>query len=220
MTYFKPLLFVGLIVGLTLGGCRRRPAEAPVAAAPTAPIASSPKPPEPPPPPKCESLSEGCTADAQTQQPIAETGLWVQPPTGWHYATEAAGPVSFHATESAALAWVAARGTQPDDVFAALPALMTRLEVAQVKTDVLRRRLGKPDSRVEARGAKVRLWEVSKATQKPAQPTMKGRPGTLLVIAAEHDGPPVVGLAFVLEGSAPELAAEVMKAVQTLGGKL
>lgn len=196
-------------------GCRT---PQPVAPPPPAPVARPEPPPPPPPPPKCESLEENCKAASDTELQLEDTGLCFVPPEGWLYARESGLSIAMAPGGTAALAITAAPNDERAPITDAVRNLLVRLDVEDVNTESLQKRLGKADGKLEAGALEIRLWEIDKRRQRGKSPQLKGKgQGTLLVaVAPADDGKVVVGAGFVVTPDTESQAAMVMKAIQSL----
>jgi len=174
--------------------------------------APKPEPPPPPPPPKCEALSEGCRATADTKLAIGSDGLTLRPPPGWTYAREAARTVAVSASGDAVMAFAHADADTHDAAQVALTALGASLDVTGVKPASLKARWKRPDRVVD--DGQLKLWEISKEKQ-GAAPKRKDKAGTALVVSGSFAGKVVVGLCFVGEGAEGDAPA-IMDALGTL----
>ena len=190
-----------------------------VAASPTAPPA--PPPPPPPPPPKCEALEENCTATEDTLLDVGPQGAVLTPPSGWKYAKLADRSVAISAEGKSIITATEIADGSDAAVLASLEQLVTAAQIEKVKFEALKKRFKKPQITVDAKDAKVDLWEVSKATSNGGNPELHEQgAGTLLVFVARlAENRVVTGLGFVVAPDAEADAAKVMAAVQSVKGK-
>ena len=190
-----------------------------MAAGPT--TTATPAPPPAPPPPKCEALVENCTATESTLLAVGATGATLTPPPGWKYAKLADRSVAVSSEGKSILAATEIADGSDAAILASLEQLVTASAIEKVKFEALKKRFKKPQITVDAKDAKVDLWEVSKATSNGANPELREQgAGTLLVFVSRlADQRVVTGLGFVVVPEAEEDAAKVMAAVQSLKGK-
>lgn len=190
---------LSLISLVFLVACSKpKPPEAP-APEPPPPVVKEPEPPPPPPPPpKCEALSEGCHATADTKVAIGDKGLSFKPPPGWVYAREATRTVASSTGDTGFMAFVLADAETPEASLAAVATLADSLGVTGIKAPSLKARWKKADKTVD--DGQLKLWEISKEKQ-GAAPKHKDKPGTALVVSGVFAGRTVVGLCFVTDGA-------------------
>ncbi len=190
-----------------------KPPEAPTPEPPPA-VTEEPKPPPPPPPPppKCEALSEGCRATADTKVKVGDKGLAFTPPAGWTYAREATRTVAVSSSGDAVMALIAGDSDKSDAEQAAVTTVAASLEVVGIKAPSLKARWKRPDQTLA--DGKLRLWEISKQKQ-GAAPKRKEKSGTALAVAGALSGSPVVGVCFVADGAEADAAA-IVEALGTL----
>jgi hypothetical protein len=207
---------LALTSGLLLAchGGQQAPAAAPTPSAAPPPVKT---PPPPPPPPKCEDLAENCSAGADTQLLVGDSGAWFKPPAGWHYARTPEGSIALNPEGTALM--ILTPSPDPSDIAPAVEAMATKRGVSGLKVDKLKRRLKKPQQTLPAGQGSVDLWEVDKGQQGGALALADKGKGTLLVLvgkpAPEHT---LLGIGFVVESAAEADAPKIMQAVQTLRG--
>jgi hypothetical protein len=165
-------------------------------------------------------LSENCTATDGTRLGIGEQGSTLVPPTGWKYAKLSDRSVALSPDGTSVLAALEVPSSDEAAVLAALTKLSSDSAIEKVKFNALKKRLKKPQISLDANGAKVDLWEVSKATGNGRNPELHEQgAGTLLVfvvhIAAERA---VTGLGFVIVPDALGDAEKIMAAVTSVKG--
>lgn len=202
-----------LLCLLLVTACSKPKPPEPPPPPPPAPVTQEPEPPPPPPPPpKCEALSEGCRATADTKVAVGDKGLAFRPPPGWTYAREAARTVAVSASGDAVIALAFADADTPDAALATLATLGASLEVTGVKPAPLKARWKRPDKAVD--DGQLKLWEVSKEKQ-GAAPKRKDKAGTALAVSGVFAGKTVVGLGFVADGAEADAGA-ILDALGTL----
>ncbi|MEO6599233.1 MAG: hypothetical protein ABIQ16_05125 [Polyangiaceae bacterium] len=205
-----------LLVGLGTASCHSQPPA--VAAVPTTTPLPAPPPPPPPPPPKCEALTENCTATESTRLDFGAQGAVLTPPSGWRYAKLADRSVAVSAEGKSILAATEIADGSDTAIFASLQQLTAASAIEKVKFEALKKRFKKPQTTVDAKDAKVDLWEVSKATSNGVNPELheQGSGTLLLFVSRLSDNRVVTGLGFVVVPEAEADAAKVMASVQSL----
>lgn len=173
-----------------------------------------PKPPpaeaksEPEPPPKCEKLSEGCAATAQTRVDVGAT--WsMSPPASWTYAKETDATVA--RIDGAALAVTVYDGR---DKKAATKRRDDALAVVTTKIGVkLPKKMtwpAKPARILTAGEREIALYQLEGSTQ-------EGKSGALLVFVARVPSEEtLLGVGFVLETDAKESDRAILAGVESL----
>ena len=207
-----------LVLGLTLAACSHgKPAAAPPPPPPAAPPAP---PPPPPPPPKCESLTENCTATESSALPIGALGSNIKPPVGWKYAKAADRSVALSSEGKSLLTAVEITSAEDGAIVDSIEKLLIASAIEKVKIEALKKRLKKPQIKLEANGVPVELWEISKSTANGVSPELREQGlGTVLVFVQKLAPTRVItGLGFVVVPEAEADAEKVMQAVQTLKG--
>lgn len=197
----------GLFVALALSSSGAACAKPPPAQPPPASEAKS-EPPPPPPAPKCETLTEGCAANADTRVEVGAT--WsIAPPASWTYAKESDATVA--RIDGAALAVTVYDGRDKkaaaklrDDAFAVLTA---KIGVKLAKKMAWP---AKPARTLNVGERELALYQVDGSTQ-------DGKPGALLVFVAR---PPseetVLGVGFVVESDAKDSDRAILAGVESL----
>jgi len=165
-------------------------------------------------------LAENCAATETTRLEIGEHGSWLVPPLGWKFAKLSDRAVAMSPEGKSVLTALEIATSDDTIVLAALSKLTTDSAIEKVKFDALKKRLKKPQISLDASGAKVDLWEVSKATGNGENPVLHEQgAGTLLVfvvhVAADRA---VAGLGFVVVPEAQADAEKIMSAVQSVKG--
>jgi hypothetical protein len=165
-------------------------------------------------------LEENCTATETTQLGIGEHGSAIVPPLGWKFAKLSDRAVAVSPEGKSVLSALEIASSDETAVLAALSKLTADSAIEKVKFDALKKRLKKPQISLDASGAKVDLWEVSKATGNGGNPELHEQgAGTLLVfvvhVAADRA---VAGLGFVVVPEAQADAEKIMTAVQSVKG--
>ncbi len=209
------------VLAFTLAIACQPPAPA-VQATPAAPT-TAPAPPPPAAPPRCEALSEGCAAQADTELAVP-SALRFRPPVGWHFAAEPTQATARSADGKALLAFAAASGDperreERARILSRIEALVAGLGVTGVDFPRLEKRLKKPDTKIaEAGSFPIGLWEVGEEQQQGKAPLLAGTtPGTVLVVMSETPvGLLLVGAAFVTPEVATEQAPRIMDSVKSL----
>ncbi|HEY0468735.1 MAG TPA: hypothetical protein VGC79_31290, partial [Polyangiaceae bacterium] len=163
---------------------------------------------------------ENCTATAGTLLGIGEQGSAIVPPAGWKFAKLSDRSLTVSPEGKSLLAVLEIPSSDETTVLAALTKLTTDSAIEKVKFEALKKRLKKPQISLEANGAKVDLWEISKATGNGSNPELHEQgAGTLLVfvvhVAAERA---VAGLGFVVVPEAQADAEKIMAAVTSVKG--
>lgn len=180
----------------------------------------APKPaPKPPPAPsaRCSTPPEKGVADAKTQLTITRQRIWFQPPAGWSYVRSKGFAVVTAPNSNAVLGFSRAHGSKPKQTLETLKPLLKHLHIGDVVDGWLKPRLRKPESRVDAGGEKISMWEVNKRSQFGKSPRLDGKPGSLLVVLAPlAGGATLVGAAFVVDPGAKTLVTDILHAVQSL----
>ena len=164
------------------------------------------------------ALSENCTATEGTELGIGDQGSAISPPAGWKYAKLSDRSVALSPDGKSLLAALEVPSSGEVAVFSALLKLCEDSAIAKVKSEALKKRLKKPQISLEADGAKVDLWEVSKASGNGSNPELRDQgAGTLLVfvvhVSAERA---VTGLGFVVVPDAEADAEKIMAAVKSV----
>jgi len=155
-----------------------------------------------------------------TRLEIGEHGSAIVPPSGWKFAKLSDRSVAVSPEGKSILTALEIAGSDETAVLAALSKLTTDSAIEKVKFDALKKRLKKPQISLDASGAKVDLWEVSKATGNGGNPELHEQgAGTLLAfvvhVAADRA---VAGLGFVVVPEAQADAEKIMTAVQSVKG--
>jgi hypothetical protein len=150
---------------------------------------------------------------------IGAHGATFAPPVGWTFAREPERSIAIAPDETAAVVFAPSLGTRRDEIFAVVKALVARLEISNLKTVSLKKRLDQPESTLDVGGQELRLWEVDRKRQPGGSPKMKSRRGAMLIVAAPFVDQPVVGIGFVVKPPGEQHAAAVMAAVQSLRAK-
>jgi hypothetical protein len=183
-----------------------------------------PPPPTPPPPPArtCETLADNCVAAAGSALAIGNRGSWLTPPVGWVFAKLPEYSFAVGPDGKALLAAVAINAVDDKDVLDAMEKLAQALSIEDVKWDSFKRRLGKPQTTLDAGGVPLALWEINKNISKGNNPRIQARgAGTLLAFHAKlGTDEMIVGLGFVVVPEAEAQAGQVMQSLQSLKGKL
>lgn len=213
------------VVAVAVCGCQRRPwiigyppPPPPPRPAPVAVRKPAPPPAPPAPPPKtCKSLDEKCEAKADTELVIGDNAAKFHPPPGWIYAKESRGPVAADPGSTAMMALGTAKTAWPRDTAGAIDQLLDRLDITMLARKAFKTRLPHAQTKVDADGLEIELWEVNKARQFGHPPEMDGKPSSVLVIVAKLPaGNAVVGVASVLKPGGDSQVPAIMKAVKTL----
>jgi hypothetical protein len=205
----KPFALVVLAVLAT--GCPKPPPPAP--------------PPEPsaeagaaaPPPPKCESLSEKCTAKADTRAKITNSDLVFTPTTGWLYAQQSSATVA-QTTESGpgfALLGIEIDLKDVKKEVASKDAAVTEL-VKQLGLVPLKRKVAwkKPDDHEAVGPIKLELWQLEEGAR-------GAKKGPILIVAASTgDGKVVVGVGFVPADDESGADKTILASIKSLGKAL
>ena len=208
-------------VSLVAGGVSGCHAQQAVVEAPPAPAPPPPPPPPPPPaPPPCVELTENCTATEATLLGIGQHGSTIVPPSGWKFAKLNDRSVAVSSEGKSILAALEIPNNDEGMVLAALEKLSHDSALEKIKFDALKKRLKKPQISLEANGAQVDLWEVSKATGNGSNPELHERGAGTLLVFVVHVAPDrfVTGLGFVVVPEAQADAEKVMTAVQSVKG--
>jgi hypothetical protein len=166
------------------------------------------------------ALTENCTATEGTELGIGEQGSAIVPPTGWKFAKLSDRSVAVSPDGKSVLTALEVPSSGEAAVLAALQKLIQDSAIEKVKFEALKKRLKKPQISLDANGAKVDLWEVSKASGNVGNPELHDQgAGTLLVfvvhVSAERA---VVGLGFVVVPDAEADAEKIMAAVKSVKG--
>jgi hypothetical protein len=190
--------------------------------------AGCPKPPPPPPqpepevrpppapPPKCESLSEKCSAAADTKARITNSGLVFAPPPGWTYAQLSSATLAQASDSGPALAFLGV-DLDPKDAkkeLAAREATLTEL-VKQIGLAPLKRKVNwkKPDDPKKAVGSyKADFWQFEEGGVRGQK---KGP--LLIVVIPVAEGKGVMGVGFVPDDDKTSADAAILKAIESLG---
>ncbi len=191
------------------------PAPAPVAT----PKPPPPAPPPPPPAPKsCKTLDDKCEAKADTELAIGDGAAKFHPPSGWTYAEESGGPVAAEPGAEAMMGFSIASTSWPQDTGKAIDKLLDRFEIKKLVRSALKTRLGAhAQTKVDADGLEVQLWEVDKASQFGQAPEVNDKPSSVLAIVAKlPDNTAVVGVAWVLKPGGEDQVPAIMTAVKSL----
>lgn len=162
-------------------------------------------------------MDEKCVSAADTRATVAGTPVTFAPPPGWSYAKEASATVAVAPSGLASLAFGVAAGEEPAKLVAAIESLFSRLQVSGVVVSTLQKRLGKAQDLQDAGGTPVKIWEVDKTRQK-GDPTLGGKPGTLLISVAKFGDRVVVGVGVVAQPEAEAEAGPILSAVTSLRG--
>lgn len=215
-----------LLLAAATGACSHRPwiiGDAPKPAPPPAPApVATPKPqprppPAPPAPPSCKTLDDKCEAKADTELAIGGDAAKFHPPPGWTYAEESGGPVAVEPSSAATIAFGIATTPWADDTAKAVDKLLDRLEIKKLVRKALKTRMGHAQTKLDADGLQVQLWEVGKASQFGQAPRMDDKPSSVLVIVAKlPDNHAVVGVASVLKPGGEDKVPAIMQAVKSL----
>lgn len=181
----RPLALAALAALAT--GCQKPPPAAPPEPPAGAPAAA-------PPPPKCESLSEKCTAKADTRAKITNSDLIFTPAPGWTYAQQSSATVTQDSDGGPSLALVGIEIDLKDakKEVAAKDAAVAEL-VKQLGLAPLKKKVGwkkKSDAQETAGPINIDLWQ----PEEGVRGTKKGP--VLIVAATAGDGKVVVGVAF------------------------
>jgi hypothetical protein len=166
--------------------------------------------------PKCELLADNCLATTDTHLAVGSNGMSFQPPEGWAYAKHGDFSVAMDGEQDVVMGFTETDGPAPDKVIAAITPLLDELKITEVKVAVLKPRLSKPQSTIEAGGTPVHLWEVDKGAGQPGEPKMNGEAGKLLVVVAKFDTQTVVGVSFMLKKADSSQGAAVGDSIKTL----
>lgn len=153
-----------------------------------------------------------------TRLAIGDNKASLQPPPGWTYAKEAEQSVAVSPDGAAWLAYTEAASDERQAVLASVEQLITRLNVTNVRINLLKDRLKKPQHKLQHGRVETKLWEVDKKSQFGSEPTLNGTEGgTLLVAVVPLETETVlVGAAFVTAPKGETYAPVVMKSVQSL----
>jgi hypothetical protein len=148
---------------------------------------------------------------------VGESGSWLTPPLGWHYAKSASGSIAVN-PDGTAFLWLVP-SPEPADIAAAVEAFVAERGVQGLKVEKLKRRLKKPQQTLPAGGGTVDLWEVDPAQQgAPLSLPDKGQ-GTLLVLLGKPTPErTLLGVGFVVDSVAEAEAPKIMQSIQTLRG--
>lgn len=160
-------------------------------------------------------------ASESTALEVGAQGATLTPPSGWKFARLPDRSLAVSQEGKSLLAATEIGESSESAILASLEQLTLASDVLKVKFEALKKRFKKPQITVEAKDAKVDLWEVSKATSNGGDPELTGQgAGTLLVFVSRLSETRVVtGLGFVVTPEAEADAAKVMAAVQSLKGK-
>lgn len=180
---------------------------------PKPPPAAEPKnEPPPPPPPKCEKLTEGCAATADTRVDVGAS--WsMTPPTTWTYAKETDATVA--KIDGAALAVTVYDGR--GDKKAATKQRDDALSVVTTKIGVkLPKKMAwpaKPARVVKVGEGELALYQIEGSTQ-------DGKAGALLVFVARvPTEETLLGVGFVVETDAKDSDKAILAGVESLRAK-
>ncbi|MBW2525141.1 MAG: hypothetical protein JRI23_13240 [Deltaproteobacteria bacterium] len=174
--------------------------------------APKPKPkPKPPPPPKCESLEEGCKADAETRATISTSDFRIQPPESWIYAQQDRALVTQVDDGGPVLALTVFTPESDKKALAkqrteALNALAEVVEITLPKKPIS---FDRPDQKDEVAGLKMQYWQREQAARGEGS-------GSLLVLMADLDGRAMLGMGYVPDDDKSEADRLIFEALQTV----
>lgn len=193
------------------------PAPVPAPVATPKPASRPPPPPAAPAPKTCKSLDDKCAAKADTELAIGDNAAEFHPPSGWIYAKESGAPVAAEPGSEAMMAFGIATTARPWDTDKVIDRLLDRLDITRLARKPLKTRLRRAQTKLDADGLEVRLWEVNKVRQFGQAPEMGGKPGSVLVIVAElPDHRAVVGVASVIKPGGDNQVPAIMQAVKSV----
>jgi hypothetical protein len=206
------LLVWGAVSTLAIAGCGPKQSEQDVEEP-----APDPTPPEPKekPKPKCEEMTEGCEATADTQAKIAGVDLVFIPPDGWVYAQGAELTLT-KAKESGGVLAMASFEPGSDEAKsrdAAYQKLVEQLEISV--PEKFKKKYApkweKHDDTKKSGEIELKLWQAEDAKR-------GGEKGYLLVLlAADPAGKKkILGVAFAPESDEKSVEA-ISKSLETLG---
>ena len=130
---------------------------------------------------------------------VGARGASFAPPVGWSFAREPERSIAIAPDGTAAVVFAPSLGTRQDEIFAVVQALVARLEISNLKTVSLKKRLDQPDTTLDAEGAGAPLvgGRPEAAERRRAEDEVQA--WRHAGVAAPFVDQPVVGVGFVVK---------------------